>query len=118
MWNVLDVRVAWVAELAEIWHTVPGEEAVDAIRHAPGLGSAFVPVDAITFDWADTMPVVDLAELVTTRSYYLNASEQIQATGQGPGHRLHRCAVQYDALKAVELGEREYLARREAAKQS
>jgi SAM-dependent methyltransferase len=29
-------------------------------------------------NWADTMPVVDLAELVTTRSYYLNASEQKQ----------------------------------------
>jgi SAM-dependent methyltransferase len=78
VWNFLDVGVAWVAELAEIWHTVAGEGAVDATRHAPVLGSAFGPVDAITFDWADTMPVVDLAELVTTRSYYLNASEQKQ----------------------------------------
>jgi hypothetical protein len=59
VWNFLDVRVAWVAELAEIWHTVAGEEAVDATRHAPMLGSAFGPVDAITFNWADTTPVVD-----------------------------------------------------------
>jgi ubiquinone/menaquinone biosynthesis C-methylase UbiE len=78
VWNFLDVRVAWVAELAEIWQTVAGEEAVDATRHSPVLGSAFGPVDAITFDWTDTMPVVDLAELVTIRSYYLIASGQNQ----------------------------------------
>lgn len=78
VWNFVDVRVPWVAELARIWHTVAGEEAIEATRHAPVLGAAFGSVDSITVDWAQPMPVVDLAELITTRSYYLSASEPEQ----------------------------------------
>ena len=101
VWNFLDVGVAWVAELAEIWHTVAGEEAVAATRHAPVLGSAFGPVDAITFDWADTMPVVDLAEFVTTRSYYMNASEQKQQ--QIRDHVTAFIAAQFPNASTVDL---------------
>jgi ubiquinone/menaquinone biosynthesis C-methylase UbiE len=78
VWNFLDVRMTWVAQLTEIWHTLAGEEAIDATRHAPVLDSAFGPVEAITFDWTHKMSVVELAELVTTRSYYLKASERQQ----------------------------------------
>ena len=74
VWNFMDVREPWVAELAAIWHTLGGEEATDPSWHLPALSSAFGPVDSITIDWMQPMLVVDLAELVTTRSYYLNAS--------------------------------------------
>jgi SAM-dependent methyltransferase len=74
VWNFIDVREPWVAELADIWHTIRGDEASDPSRHLPVLGTLFGPMDAITVDWTQPMLTVDLAELVTTRSYYLNAS--------------------------------------------
>jgi len=72
--NFMGVREPWVAELAAIWHTLDGEEATDPSRPLPVLSTAFGPVDSITIDWVQPMLVIDLAELVTTRSYYLNAS--------------------------------------------
>jgi ubiquinone/menaquinone biosynthesis C-methylase UbiE len=50
MWNFVDVRAAWVAELAEIWHTVAGDVAIDATWHALVLSAALGPVEATTFD--------------------------------------------------------------------
>jgi len=83
VWNFMDVREPWVAELAALWHTVDGVEAIDPTRHKPDLSTAFGPVDSITVDWTQPMLLRDLAELVTTRSYYLNAStlerQQIEA---------------------------------------
>lgn len=78
LWNFLDARVAWVEALTNIWHGLGGNEATDAGRHAPALTSSFGPVEASTVDWVDPMGMADLAELVTTRSYYLSAAPKAQ----------------------------------------
>jgi hypothetical protein len=75
IWNFLDVRVPWVAELAAIWHTLADRETIDADRHAPDLTAGFEPVETLTVDWQQPMQVADLAGLVTTRSYYLTAGD-------------------------------------------
>lgn len=78
VWNLLDVRVRWVATLARIWHTLTREEGIDTAPHLPALTSAFTPVESTVADWVDPMEVADLAALVTTRSYYLHAAPAAQ----------------------------------------
>lgn len=78
VWNFVDVRVGWAAELAETWHSLSSSESISADRHRPELGAAFSGVDQTTVDWSEQMSVPDLAALVTTRSYYLTASAQEQ----------------------------------------
>ncbi len=41
LWNFLDNRVDWVAELVAIWHTLSGAESVDATHHHLDLGPGF-----------------------------------------------------------------------------
>lgn len=82
-WNFVDVRVAWVAELAAIWHSLATHESIGADRHAPELGAGFGQVETTTVDWEHTTTIDALAALVTTRSYYLAAApteqDQIRA---------------------------------------
>ena len=78
VWNFMDVRVPWVEELAGIWHSVTGSEATDAARHTPVLSKEFGVVESMTVEWNQTMKIGDLADLVTTRSYYLDASPEVQ----------------------------------------
>lgn len=78
IWSFLDVRVPWVEELAEIWHTLGSSEAIDAASHRPELTPAFDEVETLSVDWQQPMSPIDLADLVTTRSYYLTASADSQ----------------------------------------
>lgn len=78
VWNFMDVREPWVAELSALWRSVGGEEATDPLRHLPVLGPEFGPVEVTTVDWVQPVLVVDLAEMVTTRSYYLSAPAEEQ----------------------------------------
>ncbi len=78
IWNFMDGREPWVAELAEIWHTVAGDDAIRATRNRPEVGPPFGVLESITVDWSLPMSLDDLAGLATTRSYYLNASETEQ----------------------------------------
>lgn len=103
IWNFMDVREPWVAELAGIWHTVANDEAISATRNRPelGFGPAFGAMDTVTIDWSLSMSVDDLAELVTTRSYYLNASEaeQLQIRSKVAAYLL----TQFGEADAVDL---------------
>lgn len=74
LWNFLDPRVDWVAELAAIWHTLSGAESVHAKHHDLELGPGFSGPESLSVDWIDLVPIADLADMVTTRSYYLSAS--------------------------------------------
>lgn len=78
VWNFLDVGVEWVAELAEIWHTLASRESIEVDHHTPQLGDGFSPVESITLNWEHTSTVAELAALVTTRSYYLTAGTDEQ----------------------------------------
>jgi hypothetical protein len=88
VWNFLDVRVDWVAELAAAWHTLSDAESIDATRHVPELGAAFGDLATTTLDWSVPMSRDDLADLVTTRSYYLSASAADQETIRGRAAEL------------------------------
>jgi len=82
LWNFLDERVDWVADLVGIWHSIAGTES-DAIHRPPELPStdrppAFGPMESTIVAWTVPMTVGDLTDLVTTRSYYLAADEPVR----------------------------------------
>lgn len=78
IWNFLDDRVDWVAELIAIWHTLAGEESL-ATRRPPSVGAPFPTPQHVEVDWTESIMLADLAALVTTRSYYLQADEADRA---------------------------------------
>lgn len=78
VWNFMDTSVSWVSELGGIWHTVASDEVVHATRHRPELQPPFGPVESTTIAWECPMSLTDLADLVTTRSYYLSATPSEQ----------------------------------------
>lgn len=78
VWNHLDERVDWVAALERIWHGLSTHE-LEAVQKAPEFGGTLPPVESHVVDWAMPMARTDLADLVTTRSYYLAAAEPDRA---------------------------------------
>lgn len=81
VWNFLDERVDWVADLVAIWHSIAGTESA-ATHRPPELPEsdppAFAPIESTVVEWTVPMSVTDLIDLVTTRSYYLAAEEPVR----------------------------------------
>ncbi len=91
VWNFVDVRVDWVRELSGIWHSLTAGEVTDPDSQAPVPGHGFGPLEATVVEWTAPMTTADLASLVTTRSYYLSASEsERQRVRAEVGSFLHR----------------------------
>lgn len=76
VWNLIDKRVEWVRDFSEALH------AADRYNFAqdrdPELGAEFGPWERFDMDWTATMTTQNLADLVTTRSYYLAQDEEGQ----------------------------------------
>lgn len=79
LWNHLDEQVDWVAALVAIWHSLSLDELEADQRVAPTFGDEFPTAESTVVDWAMPMTQADLADLVTTRSYYLDAAEADRA---------------------------------------
>ena len=77
IWNTRDSRHPFVAALAEVMGPSPAELMVDAesVRQVPGFG----PFERRQWPRVRTMTPEALVAMVTSRSYYLTASPQLQA---------------------------------------
>jgi len=77
LWNDRDERVDWVRRLGQIMHqdTAGGQDELD-----PHIGHPFGPMASRTVDWAHRTDAQTLLDLVTSRSYFLTASPETQAT--------------------------------------
>lgn len=74
-WNSFDERVDWLVALSKVWHTADGAEVIRQSRgRGPELGAAFATPEAALLDWVHRTTPTAMAQLVTTRSYYLAAS--------------------------------------------
>ncbi len=84
VWNVLDAETPWVGLFVAAMHAVD-ERAVEAIHHyeAPVLGPAFGPVERETFGFTVPMTPEAVADLPTTRSYWLSATPERRLAGLG-----------------------------------
>jgi SAM-dependent methyltransferase len=72
VWNDRDERVAWVRELGQIMHEgTPGPPDLDD----PAVGPPFGPVESFPVEWAHSTTPEVLLEMVTSRSYFITATQ-------------------------------------------
>jgi SAM-dependent methyltransferase len=77
VWNVRDDRVAWVARLTEVMHPAEGEVFLETGHIQQG---AFDEMESASFDWSRDFSRDDLLDLVRSRSYFITASAEEQAS--------------------------------------
>ncbi|MCH8612550.1 class I SAM-dependent methyltransferase [Arsenicicoccus dermatophilus] len=71
IWNVMDLRVPWVAGLDQTMHSIQGGYEPRGESASDVSAAWFAPGECETFGWEQATTARTLAELVTTRSYYL-----------------------------------------------
>ena len=100
VWNSFDERVDWLVALSGVWHTTDGAEVIHRSRgRAPDLGMSFSPPESVLIDWVQRTTPYALAQLVTTRSYYLTA----------PPDEQRRILAASTALVAERFGDAEQI---------
>jgi SAM-dependent methyltransferase len=77
IWNVRDENVPWVARLTVVMHGSEAESFVenDRIQHGP-----FGEIESAVFEWTREFDREGLLDLVRSRSYFITASAEDQAT--------------------------------------
>jgi SAM-dependent methyltransferase len=77
VWNVRDERVAWVARLTAVMHAAEGEVFLETghIDRGP-----FGEIETASFEWSRDFTRDDLLDLVRSRSYFITASAEEQAS--------------------------------------
>lgn len=77
VWNVRDERVAWVARLSSVMHSAEGEVFAETghIERGP-----FGEIETASFEWSREFARDDLLDLVRSRSYFITASPEEQAS--------------------------------------
>ncbi|SCE89388.1 Methyltransferase domain-containing protein [Micromonospora coriariae] len=78
IWNVRDERVDWVAELGRIAHM--GDNTTDLTGSVTDFGPAFDAVEPGVFEHHTTLTPDEVVGMCRTRSYYLTADRQQQAS--------------------------------------
>jgi ubiquinone/menaquinone biosynthesis C-methylase UbiE len=88
VWNIRDERVAWVARLTAVMHSAEGEVFLETghIDRGP-----FGEIETASFEWSRDFTRDELLDLVRSRSYFITASPEEQASIlRGVGELLER----------------------------
>ncbi len=75
VWNVIDESIEWQAALVQVMRHAPSDSFVEQMNHSPSFPAEFGPVQTLQVPWRYRLTKRGLAELVTTRSYYLELDE-------------------------------------------
>jgi len=77
VWNIRDDRVDWVRQLTAAMHAANAETflATESIRH-----DGFGEVETAVFEWSRDFTRPELIELLRSRSYYITAEPEEQAS--------------------------------------
>jgi ubiquinone/menaquinone biosynthesis C-methylase UbiE len=77
VWNIRDDRVPWVRRLTKVMHPAEGEIFMETghIERGP-----FGEIESASFDWSRDFTRDDLLDLVRSRSYFITAPAEEQAS--------------------------------------